>query len=68
MFIWTQEAVGGPWSKRLLKEGGFSDVVWRVSWSNSGAILAVSCGDNKVSLWKENLEQVFEEIGDLTNQ
>ncbi|KAF8127346.1 WD40-repeat-containing domain protein [Mycena galopus ATCC 62051] len=31
------------------------DVVWRVSWSLAGNLLAVSCGDGKVTLWKENL-------------
>lgn len=34
----------------------FEAVVWRVSWSLSGNVLAVSGGDNKVSLWKENLQ------------
>ncbi|MCJ1407638.1 GTPase-activating protein S13 [Ptychographa xylographoides] len=33
----------------------FEAVTWRVSWSLSGNVLAVSGGDNKVSLWKENL-------------
>lgn len=31
----------------------FSAPVWRVSWSLTGNILAVACGDNTVSLWKE---------------
>jgi len=34
----------------------FEAVLWRVSWSLSGNVLAVSGGDNKVSLWKENLK------------
>ena len=34
----------------------FDAVLWRVSWSLSGNVLAVSGGDNKVSLWKENLK------------
>jgi protein transport protein SEC13 len=33
----------------------FPEVVWRVSWSLSGNVLAVSTGDNRVSLWKERL-------------
>lgn len=33
----------------------FEAAVWRVSWSLSGNVLAVAGGDNKVSLWKENL-------------
>jgi len=28
----------------------FNDVIWHVSWSITGDILAVSGGDNKVSL------------------
>ena len=38
----------------------FETVVWRVSWSLSGNVLAVSAGDNKVSLWKENLRGEWE--------
>jgi protein transport protein SEC13 len=38
----------------------FDTVLWRVSWSLSGNILAVSGGDNKVSLWKENLKGAAE--------
>lgn len=37
-------------------------MVWRVSWSVSGNVLAVSSGDGKVSLWKENLKGAFEEV------
>ncbi|KAI9661491.1 MAG: GTPase-activating protein S13 [Alyxoria varia] len=33
----------------------FDTVVWRVSWSLSGNVLAVCGGDNKVSLWKERV-------------
>ncbi len=38
----------------------FEAVLWRVSWSLSGNVLAVSGGDNKVSLWKENLRGEWE--------
>lgn len=47
--------------------GKFPDVVWRVSWSLAGNILAVSCGDGKVSLWKENLKGVWECVNELTS-
>jgi len=42
----------------------FADTVWRVSWSVSGNVLAVSCGDGKVSLWKENLKGDWECISE----
>lgn len=35
-------------------------VVWRVSWSMAGNVLAVSGGDNRVSLWKEKLKGGWE--------
>ena len=53
--IWTHEPrTEGDWKGTLLPE--FDAAVWRVSWSLSGNVLAVSGGDNKVSLWKENLK------------
>jgi protein transport protein SEC13 len=62
VLIWTQEG-SGPWKKQLLKSDKFPDVVWRVSWSLSGNVLAVSGGDNKVTLWKENLKGEWESAG-----
>lgn len=62
VIIWTQES-NGPWQKKLLKSEKFPDVVWRVSWSLSGNVLAVSGGDNKVTLWRENLAGEWESAG-----
>lgn len=45
----------------------FPDVVWRVSWSLAGNLLAVSCGDGKVTLWKENLKGVWECVSDMNS-
>ncbi|MCJ1294074.1 GTPase-activating protein S13 [Xylographa carneopallida] len=55
--IWTSSPTSDPsnpveWKSTILN---FDAVLWRVSWSLSGNVLAVSGGDNKVSLWKENL-------------
>ncbi|KAI9100534.1 WD40-repeat-containing domain protein [Phlyctochytrium arcticum] len=67
VFIWTQEDVKSHWSKRPLRAEPFPDVIWRVSWSTSGNILAVSCGDNKITLWKENLDGEWGLIGGPEN-
>jgi hypothetical protein len=40
----------------------FDAAAWRVSWSLSGNVLAVSTGDNKVSLWKEKLAGGWENV------
>lgn len=55
VIIWTQDkSASEEWNKHVLKT--FGSCVWRVSWSITGNILAVSCADNKVSLWKEALD------------
>ena len=58
--IWTSDGTAGPagpWACKVLQ---FDAIVWRVSWSLSGNVLAVSGGDNKVTLWKENLKGDWE--------
>ncbi|XP_076062860.1 nuclear pore and COPII coat complex component secretory 13 [Oratosquilla oratoria] len=54
VIIWTSDAATGQWQPQELHT--FDDVIWHLSWSVTGNILAVSGGDNKVSLWKESLE------------
>jgi protein transport protein SEC13 len=80
VLIWTKETPTSPWVKTALDPssasppsstpavaGKFPDVVWRVSWSLAGNILAVSCGDGKVTLWKENLRGVWECVSEMTS-
>ncbi|KAJ3088178.1 GTPase-activating protein S13 [Quaeritorhiza haematococci] len=66
VLVWSHDPATGSWTKKALKSDPFPDVVWRVSWSPSGNILAVSCGDNKISMWKENLEGEYQQIGDVS--
>ena len=64
MIIWTQDAsTAAAWNQKEIR---FSCVVWRVSWSVTGSILAISGGDNLVTLWKENLVGEWEQIGQLS--
>ena len=65
VIIWTQENNQGPWKKTLLKQEKFPDVCWRVSWSFSGNVLAVSSADNKITLWKENLQGSWDSAGEV---
>eukprot|EP01133_Synstelium_polycarpum_P014353 gene14353-16937_t len=62
--IWTQDE-NGAWSGKPLNK--FDDVVWRVSWSVIGHILAVSCGDSQVTLWKEGLDGEWKSISTVDN-
>lgn len=60
--IWTcaagaDQADASSWKCEVLE---FEVVVWRCSWSMAGNVLAVSGGDNRVSLWKEKLRGGWE--------
>lgn len=50
------------WIPKVLHE--FNDVVWHVSWSTMGNVLAVSGGDNNITLWKENSAGVWNCVSD----
>jgi len=65
VMILTKADDSNNWNKITLPP--FSDVVWRVSWSVTGNILAVSCGDNRVTLWKESLSGEWECISKLVD-
>lgn len=60
MRIWTSDSSAGGAAQWDCKTLEFEAPVWRVSWSLSGNVLAVSGADNKVSLWKENLRGEWE--------
>lgn len=63
--IWSKDSEASTqWIQKELHS--FEDVVWHVSWSVSGNMLAVSGGDNKVSLWKETLEGQWVCISDVS--
>ncbi|CAH1784700.1 unnamed protein product [Owenia fusiformis] len=63
VIIWSNDGTSNNWTSKVLHK--FNDVVWHVSWSVTGNILAVSGGDNKVSLWKETLENQWVCVSDV---
>lgn len=65
VLIWYKERNSTRWTHQVLNT--FDDVVWHVSWSQAGNILSVSCGDSKVSLWKETLTGNWICISDQLN-
>lgn len=64
VIIWNSDDFVN-WTPTILNT--FDDVVWNVSWSLTGNILAVSGGDNKVTLWRENNENQWACISEDTN-
>lgn len=74
MLIHHKSSPSSAWSSTALqpsapenKDPHFPDAVWRVSWSLAGNILAVSCGDGKVSLWKEGVGKGWECVSDFSS-
>jgi len=66
VIIWTQDDPTAPFThKRIYK---INEVVWRVSWSITGNILAVSGGDNKVVLLKESLDGEWRQVYTVDNE
>jgi protein transport protein SEC13 len=64
VIVWTQVGgSGNSWEPKLLHK--FEDPVWRVSWSVTGSILAVSSGDNSVTLWKQTLEGDWKQVSSV---
>jgi protein transport protein SEC13 len=81
VIIWTSDSTPDSnenlqWSKKVLGTFSdpsiptfhFTDVIWRVSWSLAGNLLAVSCGDNKITLWKESLNGDWVQVGDVNQE
>lgn len=60
VIIWTVGKEGEQWEGKVLKD--FKTPVWRVTWSLTGNLLAVSDGNNNVTLWKEAVDGEWEQV------
>ncbi|KAL0488396.1 protein transport protein SEC13 [Acrasis kona] len=67
VYVWRRDTNStGNWN--ATKVNKFNTVVWRVSWSLMGNLLAVSTADNQVTLWKEGLDGNWTNVSTLTDQ
>jgi protein transport protein SEC13 len=77
VIIWTKDG-DSPWTQTVLTPTGslapgaaldestlFKDTVWRVNFSLSGNVLAVSCGDGMIYLFKEGVKGGWECVSEL---
>ncbi len=61
VIIWTQKGgLGNEWVGVVMNT--FDDPVWRLSWNMTGSILAVSSGDSNVTLWKQDMNEVWIQV------
>jgi protein transport protein SEC13 len=69
VIIWTQSESSPNWvpNKILPLKNGSNNppVVWRVSWSLTGNLLAVSGAANNVTLWKESASNEWQCISQI---
>eukprot|EP01041_Mallomonas_annulata_P009522 gene9522-19799_t len=61
--IWRQNDSDKTWTPTLMNR--FDAPVWRVSWSVTGNVLAVSTGDHKVTLWKQSVDETWVQLSAL---
>jgi protein transport protein SEC13 len=61
VYIWKQ--TGNGWEPSLL--AAFEAPVWRLSWSITGNVLAVSTGDHKITLWKQSVDESWLQISSV---
>lgn len=59
VLAWVEQQ-DGTWSRKAVTD--LKVPAWKVSWSVAGNILAVSDGNNAVSLWKETLDGVWQQV------
>lgn len=64
--IWSQEERQAAWTKKMLPP--FNAVIYGLSWSPMGNILAVASGDNKVSMFKESLDGQWVAVSSINEQ
>lgn len=66
VIIWKKSYEGNDWGEQIMHV--FNDMIWHVSWSLMGNVLAVSCGDNKVSLWKQATDHHWDCLNEDVNK
>jgi protein transport protein SEC13 len=67
VIVWKQQdGDASVWEPTLLHT--FDAPVWRVSWSVTGHLLAVSSGDSNVTLWKAELDGVWSKVSSVEQE
>mmetsp|Transcript_3124 Transcript_3124/g.4085 ORF Transcript_3124/g.4085 Transcript_3124/m.4085 type:complete len:360 (-) Transcript_3124:222-1301(-) len=61
VYIWAKNSPQEIWYPKLVST--FNAPVWKVSWSAAGNILAVSSGEDEVTLWKESMTHEWHKMG-----
>jgi protein transport protein SEC13 len=65
LLIWTKESDNHTWRQQTKVK--LPGKAWRVSWSVTGSLIVVSCGENDMLLYKENLDGEWIPVGKLND-
>lgn len=63
--VWSNDIGTDDWIKTELP--AFKAPVWSVSWSPAGNILGVASGDDKVTLWKEEMDGSWRQVTEVSD-
>jgi protein transport protein SEC13 len=65
--VWKQDKADGSWSEQKIT---FKEQVplWKVSWSQTGNLLAISGGDNQVHVMLEDQNGEWKELQTIKEQ
>merc|ERR1719313_809640 len=66
LLVWSQDSDSQPWRKKSVMKLGAPG--WRVSWSVTGSMVCVSCGEASMQLFKENLDGQWIPVGSMDPQ
>lgn len=61
--VWEKEDGQAEWKR--MEVGAFDKTVWSVSWTPTGSVLGVACGDDNVSLWKEDADGKWLNVSEI---
>ncbi|CRH02734.1 protein transport protein SEC13, putative [Plasmodium relictum] len=65
VILWVEDISNNRWKNgQVIK---LKHKIHKISWSPNGTILAIACSDENAYLYKENMEGVWEEICNLTD-
>ncbi|CAN8068550.1 unnamed protein product [Agarophyton chilense] len=69
VILWSQEVEGNGMSEWVSTElDPFPGPVWSVSWSPTGSVLGVACGDDQITLWKEEMDGTWKKVTNVSSK
>merc|ERR1712174_122403 len=66
VIIWRKKSNEKMWNSTLLPR--FDNPVWRLIWTVTGNVLAISSGEGDVTLWKQKLDGSWKKMSTVEGE